>query len=49
MPIKKIIARLHQLTENCVFRDLKSEVIHALLVNGIGDRQPSEFFRWHLI
>ena len=48
-PVKTIITRLHQLTENCVFRDLKGEMIHPRLVNGIGDRQLSKFFKWRLI
>ena len=48
-PIKKLITKLHQLTENSIFRYLKSEMIHARLVNGICDEQTSEIFRWHLI
>jgi len=40
--VEQFITRLHQLTENCEFGDLKNEMIRDRLIIGIRDGQLSE-------
>ena len=48
-PVEQFVTRLHQLAENCEFKELKSEMIHDRLAIGIVMNNFLNVFRWDLI